>query len=121
MKYDIYENDTYNLYTIETDKFNSAHMEVIFKTPVTKEDITYLSLLSSILMENCEKFPTRKLLSRQLCDLYNANVYAVNSRVGGLLLTNFVLDFLDPKYTDETTLEESIKLLFEMILNPNAE
>ena len=120
MKYDIFENDTYNLYTIETDKFKSAHMEVIFRTPVTKENITYLSLLASVLMENSKKYPTRKLLARQLSDLYNANIYTVNSRVGGVILTNFVLDFLDPKYTDKETLEKSIEMLFEMILNPNA-
>ncbi len=121
MKYDIFENDTYNLYTIETDKFKSAHMEVIFRTPATKENITYLSLLASILMENSCEYPTRKLLARKMCDLYNASIYAVNSRVGGMVLTNFVLDFLDPKYTDKETMEKSIELLFEMILNPNAQ
>lgn len=68
MKYDIFENDTYNLYTIETAKFKSAHMEVIFRTPATKENITYLSLLASMLMENSKKYPTRKLLARKMCE-----------------------------------------------------
>ncbi len=120
MKYDIFENDTYNLYTIETAKFKSAHMEVIFRTPATKENITYLSLLASMLMENSKKYPTRKLLARKMCDLYNANVYTVNSRVGGTIITNFVLDFLNPRYTDKETMEASIELLFEMIFHPNA-
>lgn len=119
MKYDCYENETYNLYTIETNKFKSSHMEVVFRTPVTKENITYLSLLTEILMENCADYPSRKMLARKMCDLYNVNIYGTNSRVGGLMLTNFVLDFIDPKYTSESTLEESIKLLFDMILKPN--
>lgn len=121
MKYDKFENDTYNLYTIETDKFRSAHMEVIMRMPATKENITYLSLLSSVLMENTKKYPTRKSLARELADLYNASIYAVNSRVGGMVLTNFVLEFLDPKYTSKETLEKSIELLFDMILDPYEE
>lgn len=121
MKHECFENETYNLYTIETNKFKNAHMEVVFKTPVTKENITYLSLLSEMLMENSKLYPSRKMLARKMCDLYNASIFAVNSRVGNLVLTNFVLDFLDPKYTNEDSLDEQIKLLFEMILNPNVQ
>lgn len=120
MKYEIYENETYNLYAITTSKFKSVHMEVIFLSEATKENMTYLSLLSSILTENSKEYPTKKMFERKKMDLYNANVYAVNSRVGGVILTNFVLDFVDPAYTSKDMLEESIKLLFDMILNPNA-
>lgn len=119
MLYDKFENETYNLYTIETSKFKSVHMEVVFRTPATKENMTYLSLLSSILMENSSAYPSQKMLERKKCDLYNANIYATNTRVGKIILTNFVLDFLDPKYTSKEMLEESIKMLLEMILNPN--
>lgn len=121
MKYDTYKNETYDLYTIETDKFKSARMEVIFRKKVSKEDITYQSFLSSILMENCNKFPSKKELTRKEYELYNASIYAVTSRVGNTLLSNYILEILDPKYIDKTTLNESIELLFEMILNPNAE
>lgn len=119
MKYEIYENETYNLYTITTNKFKSVHAEVVFISEATKENITYLSLLTSMLTENYKDCPSRKLLVRKEMDLYNANVYAVNSRVGRMIVTNFVLDFVDPKYTSKDMLEESLKLLFDMILNPN--
>lgn len=121
MKYDSYEYDTYNLYTIETSKFKSVHVEVVFRTPATKENITYLSLLVDTLMENSREYPTRKILARKMYDLYNATVYAQNTRVGGMILTNFVLDFLDPKYTSKEMLDESVGLLFSMILNPNVD
>lgn len=121
MKYDSYEYDTYNLYTIETSKFKSVHVEVVFRTPATKENITYLSLLVDTLMENSREYPTRKILARRMYDLYNATMYAQNTRVGGMILTNFVLDFLDPKYTSREMLDESIGLLFLMILNPNVD
>lgn len=121
MKYYYFENETYNLYTIETPKFKSGHMEVVFKTKATKENITYLSVLMGVLFENTKEYPTRKLLSRKLCDLYNVTLNGSTSRVGDTLITNATIDFLDPKYTDNTTLEETIKLLFDVILNPNAD
>lgn len=121
MKYDCFENDTFNLYTIETSKFKSVHVEVIFRTPATKENVTYLALLVDQLLESSSKYPSRKLFTRKLADLYNANIYASNTRVGGMIVTNFILDFLDPKYTSKEMLEESIELLFDVILNPNVD
>lgn len=120
MKYDLYTNETYNLYTIETSKFKNVHMEVIFKIKATKENITYASILSNILMESTLEYPSRKELTRRMYDLYNANMYAITSRVGDTLLINFVLETLDPKYTSIKSLEEAIELLFDAILNPNA-
>lgn len=121
MKYDCFENDTYNLYTIETEKFKSGHMEIVFRSEATWENVTYISLLISVLFENSKKYPSRKILARKLCDLYNVFVNGTSSRVGGTIITNAMVDFLDPKYTDEDTLEEAIALLFELILNPNAD
>lgn len=121
MKYDCYENDTFNLYTIETNKFKSVHVEVVFRTPATKENMTYLAILVDQLLENSKKYPTRKLFARKLADLYNANIYASNTRVGGMIISNFILDFLDPKYTSKEMLDESIELLFDVILNPNVD
>lgn len=119
MKYDTVANDTYNLYTITTDKFKSIHLEVVFRMKASKENITYMSVLSSVLMENTKKYPSRKEMIRHLYDLYNANVYSTVSRVGGELITNFVLEIVDPKYTDSSMLEESIKFLFEAIMELN--
>lgn len=119
MKYDKYNNDAYNLYTIETAKFKGVHLEVIFRMDATKEAITYTSLLASMLCESSKEYPTRKMLMRKLYDLYNASIYMTSSRVGGILISNLVLDIVDPKYTSKEMLEESIKLLFEMLNNPN--
>lgn len=121
MKYDRFENETYNLYTIETSKFKSCHMELVFRCSATKENITYLAMLTEILLASSKVYPTKKLLSRKLYDLYNVGLSATNSRVGEIILTNMMIDFLDPKFTDMETLEDSIKLFFEMIFEPNAD
>ncbi len=121
MKYDCFENDTYNLYTIETTKFKSCHLEVVFRSEASLENITYTALLMSVLFENSKKYPSRKLLSRRLAELYNVEINGTSSRVGETLVTNAYVDFLDPKYTDADTLEESVAMLFEMLLAPNAD
>ncbi len=121
MKYERFENDTYNLYTIETTKFKRGHLEVVFRYPATKENITYIALLIGVLFENSKEYPSRKMFSRKLADLYNVSINGTSSRVGNTIIANALIDFIDPKYTNMDTLEESIKLLFELILNPNAD
>ena len=121
MKYDQFENDSYNLYTIKCDKFKSCHLEIVFRSACTKENITYQSMLFDMLMENNKIYPTKKLLSRCLEDLYNLSLFASTSRVGNTLITSIVADFLDPKYMDEHSLEDIIKLIFTSIFNPNVD
>lgn len=119
MKYDCFKNDCFNLYTIKTDKFNTCHLEIVFRNKCSKEFITYSALLFDILMENNSQFKSRKLLARKEQELYNLGIYSVNSRVGNVLLSNIVSHFLDPKFMEKTTLEEIIKLTFDIIFNPN--
>ena len=121
MKYETILNDCYNIYGIKTDKFKTCHMEIIFRSKCSKENITYNALLFDILMENNKDFKNKKLLARKFQELYNLNLYAVNSRVGDTLLSNVVADFLDPKYMDSHSLEDIIKLTLDMIFNPNIE
>lgn len=119
MKYDKILTDCYNIYTIKTDKFKTCHMEIVFRNKCDKDFITYSALLFDVLMENCEEYSSKKLLARRLQELYNLSVYAVNSRVGNMLFSNVVADFLDPVYMDKDSLEEIIKLTFDMIFRPN--
>ena len=40
MIYREYKANTYNIYTIKTDKFKTCHMEIIFRNNIKKEDVT---------------------------------------------------------------------------------
>ena len=119
MKYENFENDCYNLYTIKTDKFKNCHMEIVFRNKCSKENLTLSALLFDVLMENNKECDTRKKLARKLQELYNLNIYAVNTRIGNSIFSNVISDFLDPKYMDKESLEEIIKLTFSMIFEPN--
>ena len=119
MEYKVYKNDTYNLYTIKTDKFKTCHLEIIFKKRINNEEITINNFLGDYLNYTSKKYNKRKKVIEKLEDLYDASFYEASTRVGQMFFIDFILDFLDPKYTDKKYLEEVIKFPFEFIFNPN--
>ena len=118
MKYASFDNDSYFLYTIETDKFKTCHMEVIFETPCTKDNLTYISLLTNILNYSTNKYNTKRKLEIRKEELYNLNLYSSVSRVGNTIITSFITDFLDPKYMEDVDIEDIISLSLDIIFNP---
>lgn len=120
MVYKREKHGAYTLHTIKTDKFKLCHMELIFRNNVIKEDITKRNVLFDLLTEANKKYPTRRLLTLKLEDLYNSSIYSVTSKVGNAILTNVCLDFINPKYTDKNVLEETLKLPLDMVFNPLA-
>lgn len=121
MKYETFESDCYNLYTIKTNKFKSCHAEIVFRSKCSIEEITASALLFDVLLDSTKEYNKRKDLIKKEQNLYNLNLYSVNSRVGNMMITSLALDFLDPKYMDDSTLEEIFKLVFSVIFNPNVE
>src|SRR5574344_923089 len=119
MTYKEYKNESYNLYTIKTDKFKICHMEIIFYNKLKKEDITIMNVLSDMLAHSSKKYPKRKYVVEKLEDLYNANFMSGVSRAGNVMTYGFAMNFLDPIYTDKTFLKDVINFPFEMLFNPN--
>ncbi|MBR1416795.1 MAG: insulinase family protein [Bacilli bacterium] len=119
MTYKKYNNDSYNLYTIKTDKFKTCQMEIVFYRKLNKEKITIENVLSDILVHSSLKYPKRKYVVEHLEDLYNANFYSTTSRVGNIRTINFIYNFIDPIYADKSYLKDVISFPFEMLFNPN--
>ena len=112
---------SYNLHFIKTDIFKTITMKVIFHTPIIKEDITKRNILSDILLQSTKEYKTRRDLTIKSEDLYAADIYTSNQRVGNYIMTSFILQTLNEKYTEENNFEESIKFLHEIIFNPDVE
>lgn len=112
---------SYNLHFIKTDIFKAITMKVIFHTPIIKEDITKRNILSDILLQSTKEYKTRRDLTIKSEDLYAADIYTSNQRVGNYIMTSFILQTLNDKYTEENNFEESIKFLHEIIFNPDVE
>ena len=119
MTYKEYKNESYNLYTIKTDKFKTCHMEIIFTNKLEKDKITEINMLTDIITHSSNKYPKRKYVVEKLEDLYSANFYGVSSRIGNIRNVDFVYNFINPEYADKNYLKEVLKFPFEMIFNPN--
>lgn len=120
MKYKTYNCNSFNIYTIKTDRFKTSHLEVIFKNVLKKEEIGTYSFLADMLSEGCKKYPRKKDLITRFEELYKIVIYASTMRVGNVIDLHVSLDFINPEYIeDEGYIEDVIKTLFEMILNPN--
>lgn len=120
MKYKTYKCNSFNVYTIKTDKFKTAHMEIVFRKKAIKEELCSYAFLTDMLTYSCKKYPQKRDLIIKLEELYRTSIYATTTKTGNILNTNFILDFINPEYiNDEAYLEEVMRLPFELILNPN--
>ena len=118
MIYKEYKNNIYNLYTINTDKFKTCHMEIVFRNNIDKNNVTKRSLITEMLVENSKNYKTRKELLIELENLFNSYLYGVTNRIGSSILTSFCFDFINPKLVNES-IEKFIKFPLDVIFNPN--
>ena len=118
MIYKTYKNNTYNIYTVKTDRFRSCHMEIVFRNNIEKENVTKRSLLTEMLVENSKNYKTRKEMTEALENLYNAELYGITNRVGKTILTSICFDFINPSLVNEE-IDNFILFPIETILNPN--
>lgn len=121
MVYKTYKCNSYNIHTIKTDRFKTVHMEIIFRKNIVKEELVNYAFLVDMLMESSKNYPKRKDVITKLEELYKLVVYGTTIKTGNVLNSNFMADFIDPKFIDEEDyLENVIKFIFEMLMNPNA-
>ena len=120
MDYKVYKSPSFNIYTIKTDRFKSSHMEIIFRSKAIKNKMTSYAFLADILTESTKEYPSRRYLMTRMEELYELSIYGTTTRVGNILNTSIILDFINPEYiNEEDYLENSIKLPFEILNNPN--
>ena len=120
MKYQKFEFDTYNIYTIKTDKFKNCHMEITFYDNAKPEELGLRNFLVDMLCHSSKKYPKRKDLVIKLEELYQSYFYGVSSRVGNMVMNSFIYDFINPEFVnDPKFLENTLKLPFEVLENPN--
>ena len=114
MIYKKYNNNSFNLYTIKTDKFKTCEMLITFYNNIDKDNITKEIVLQELLSYSTKKYKNKKDLSTKLKDLYDINFYSYTSKVGNIRTINYSFSFLDPMYTDKNYLKEVLKIPFEI-------
>jgi len=120
MIYKTYKCNSYNIHTIKTDKFKTCHMEIIFTKEAKKEELASYSFLVDLISETSNLYKSRKEVVIHLEELYKTVFYGLTTKLGKMLSSSFILDFIDPCYIDEPDyLENVLKFPFDMLQNPH--
>ena len=119
MKYTKKDMGSFKLHIINTDKFKTISVKVIFRSPIKRDEITIRNILSDLFMQSSKKYASKRELTIKAQDLYAADFSTSNSRLGNYITTTFHLNVLNDKYTEEGNFCEAIKFLGEIIFNPD--
>ena len=106
---------------VNTDRFKTINVEVIFRNKIKKEEITITNFLASILAYTTKNYPVKNALALKLQDLYSARLFPSCYRIGKYYNVDFNLSILDEKYSEEEMFEESLELLRNVIFDPNVD
>lgn len=107
-----------DLYFVKTDKFKSIDVEVFFCGDVSKEEITWRNCLMDILLYANNNYPSKRALSLRTEELYSLYLHTSNMRFGNNLISKIGISFLNPKYTEDGMLQESLNLLHDVVFSP---
>ncbi len=120
MKYKKYEFPSFNVYTVKCDKFKSCHLEIIYRDNFNEEEFLNRSLFGDIVTICSKNYPKLKDAVIRKEELYRTRFYGVTTRIGNAMATNFILNFINPKYAlEKEFLNEVLSFPFEMLENPN--
>lgn len=119
MNYKKIDMGAYSLHLINTNKFKTITVEVNFRRPIVKEEITIRNLLKSVLITTNKDFKTERDFIKETENLYDLKLISSNIRIGNYSNLSFKIRFLNEKYTEESMNEYSIAFLMNVLFNPD--
>lgn len=106
-----------NLNIIQTNKFKTISIAILFKQKLDKKTATLNALIPTILYKGCEKYKSIKEICIKTEEMYGTSFYTDIMKKGDYQLIEFLIEFV-PHHVD---LSEIIDFLNEIILCPLVE
>lgn len=103
---------------LKTNKFKSIAGKLYFKSPVTKEKMTYRWVLRDILLDSCLKYDSHQKLYKKALECYDAYYSTSSSRIGNYHITTFTFSSLIDNYTESGNLNNVVDTFCEIVFNP---
>lgn len=119
MNYEQIDMGSYKLHIIKTTKFKTTTVEINFRRPAKKEEITMRNLLKTVLLSSNMHFKTERELIKETENLYDLKLISSNARIGNYSNLSFKVRFLNEQYTEKSMNEYSISFLMDIIFKPN--
>ena len=114
--------DGYRLHLIPTNKFKNVTITIKMAAPLKRETTTLRTLLSFMFAGGTEKYPSTKLFSAYLENLYGAGFSSSIGTKGKAHVINIVDICVDSQYLNDEPelLKKQIELLHDVLFHPNA-
>lgn len=112
-----------SLHEIQTNKFKTNLVSVFLSTPLDRENVTKNALLAAVLRRGTKSMPSQEIISEKLEEMYGALFNCGIEKIGDNHTLKFYLEAINDNFlpNNESILEETIKVLLEIVFNPYVE
>lgn len=109
------------VHNINTDKFKTNLVAIFLTTPMSREYVTFNSVISSILRRGSKNMPTQEEISKTMEEMYGASFNNGLDKIGDNHILKFYLESINDEYLpqgSDSLLKKSIQKLSEIVFNP---
>lgn len=108
-----------DVHVVATSKFKDIGMSIRFMNTLEEKKATVRSLLALMLCDRCEKYNTKKAMSRKMDELYGASYSAQTVGYGAAQVLDIRSKIIHPSYTSQSNLlSDWFEFLQSTILHP---
>ena len=108
------------IYKINDEKFKTVYVSINYLIDATKEEISRLSVVSSLLGKCNKKYKTQKDVEKYLLELYSASFDINVQKIGDLYNVEFKIEFVNKEFLNnkKDVFLKCLEFLHDIIYNP---
>lgn len=111
-------NSSDSCLSINTDKFKDFILSIRFSYPNVEPNVTISNLLSYMITDRSEKYPSKQDMSLKMDELFGLSLNAKTSSFGEAHTLEVRIKTLNERYTDYPHLKDATEFLFSCMNNP---
>ena len=121
MTYKKIKNKNNTIHVIDSNRFKEMHIAIYFTKKANNDEMALGNLLCPNMTYTCKKYNTKSKIAIRGEELFGAKVSTSFGYNGNSQSYVVGLQMLNPKYTAEEYLDESLDFLYEILFNPNVD
>lgn len=109
------------LHQLNTDKFKTNLIAIFLSTPLTRDNVTFNAVLSSVLRRGTKNIQTQEELSKKMEEMYGAEYNCGVNKIGNDHVLKFYMETINDDFLPqeaENMLKNGIDMLCEIAFNP---
>ncbi len=112
-----------NLHIINTNKFKTNLLAVFLTMPLNRENVTKNALIPMVLRRGSSKLANIEQINNKLDEMYGADFNCGVDKTGDNYILKFYMESINNNFLpeQENILEESMKVLLDIVFNPLTE